>query len=162
MHKHNGDDAPKFVPCNSYNNSDCIPILLSPIGLSNGSTACCSRASVIGSDYASCWTIRSSNPGGFFVLQKVQTISGNHSALYSIGTIGFFPGVMRSGHQVDHLPPFSAEVKNGWSCTFIPPLYFQGLHKGRFNFFTCVLYEVKTEYLYLMQIIFSFQGFIAE
>jgi len=69
---------------------------------------------------------------------------------------------MLSGRQVDHLTPFSAEVRNEWSCTSIPPVYFQGVYKGRFNFFTCVLYEVKTEYVYLMQIIFSFQGFIAK
>ena len=67
-----------------------------------------------------------------------------------MGTIGFFPGVKRSGRQADHIPPFSAEVKNEWSCISMPPVYFQGMYKGRFNFFTCVLYEVKFEYVYLM------------
>jgi hypothetical protein len=54
--------------------------------------------------------------------------------------IVFFPGVKRSGRQADHLPPFSAEVKNEWSCTSIPPIYFQTVYKGSFNFFTCVLW----------------------
>jgi hypothetical protein len=31
-----------------------------------------------------------------------------------------------SGRETDHSPPPSAEVKNGWSCTSIPPIRLRG------------------------------------
>jgi len=40
----------------------------------------------------------------------VQISPGAHPASYTMGT-GFFPGVNRLGHGVDHPPPSSAEVK---------------------------------------------------
>jgi hypothetical protein len=36
------------------------------------------------------------------------------------GYRGSFPGVKRPGSEVDHLPPFSAEIRNGWSYTSTP------------------------------------------
>jgi len=36
---------------------------------------------------------------------------------YPIDTRGSFPGVKRPGHEADHSPPSSAEVKNAWSYT---------------------------------------------
>jgi hypothetical protein len=43
----------------------------------------------------------------------VQTGSGAHPASYSMGTGGSFPGgKARPGHDADHSPPSSAEVKN--------------------------------------------------
>jgi hypothetical protein len=33
-------------------------------------------------------------------------------------------GVKRSGREADHLPPSSAEVKNAWRYTSIPPICF--------------------------------------
>jgi hypothetical protein len=41
-----------------------------------------------------------------------QTDLGAHPASYTMGT-GFFPGVKRPGCGVDHLPPFTAEIKEG-------------------------------------------------
>jgi len=40
----------------------------------------------------------------------VQNGPGAHPAFYTMGT-GIFPGVKRSGRDVDHPPPSSAEVK---------------------------------------------------
>jgi hypothetical protein len=31
-----------------------------------------------------------------------------------------FPGVKRPGHEADHSPPSSAEIKNEWSCIWTP------------------------------------------
>jgi hypothetical protein len=39
-----------------------------------------------------------------------------------MGTRGSFPGVKQPGHEADHLSPSSAEVKNAWSYTSIPPI----------------------------------------
>jgi hypothetical protein len=37
------------------------------------------------------------------------------------------PGVKQLGRETDHLPPSSAEVKNAWSYTSIPPIHFMTL-----------------------------------
>jgi hypothetical protein len=43
----------------------------------------------------------------------VQSGSGAHPACYPVGTGGSFPGgKARPGHDADHSPPSSAEVKN--------------------------------------------------
>jgi hypothetical protein len=34
------------------------------------------------------------------------------------------PGIKRPEHEANHSPPFSAEVKNGWSFTSTPPYVF--------------------------------------
>jgi hypothetical protein len=49
--------------------------------------------------------------GNFSLHHRVQNGSGAHSASYPMGTRGFFPGVKRLGHEADHSPPSSAEVK---------------------------------------------------
>jgi hypothetical protein len=36
-------------------------------------------------------------------------------------------GVKWPGHEADHSPPFSAEVKNAWSYTSTPPIRFMAL-----------------------------------
>jgi hypothetical protein len=41
-----------------------------------------------------------------------------------MGTGGFFSGVKRPELEIDHSPPTSAEVKNTWIYTFIPPYVF--------------------------------------
>ena len=41
-----------------------------------------------------------------------QTGPGAHPASYTMGTVSF-PGVKRLGRGIDHLPPSSAEVKEG-------------------------------------------------
>jgi hypothetical protein len=36
-------------------------------------------------------------------------------------------GVKRPGHEADHLPPSSDEVKNAWSYTFTSPIRLHGV-----------------------------------
>jgi hypothetical protein len=55
----------------------------------------------------------------FSLLHSVQTGSGAHPAPYPMDTGGASPGVKLPGHEADHSPPFSADVKNGRA---IPPL----------------------------------------
>jgi hypothetical protein len=53
----------------------------------------------------------------------VQTGSGAHPA-WVPGTLTL--GVKRPGSEADHSPPSSAEVKNAWSYTTIPPVRLHG------------------------------------
>ena len=46
-----------------------------------------------------------------------------------------FPELQRWGCKVDHLPPPSAEVKNEWSYTSIPPICLQGQEREKFYIF---------------------------
>jgi hypothetical protein len=56
----------------------------------------------------------------------VQTSSGAHPTSYPMDTGGALtPGVKWPGHEVDHLLPPSAKVKNVWSYTSTSPV---GLH----------------------------------
>jgi hypothetical protein len=48
---------------------------------------------------------------------RVQTDSGAHPVSCPTGTGGSYPEVKRPGHEADHAPPSSAEVKNAWSYT---------------------------------------------
>jgi hypothetical protein len=43
------------------------------------------------------------------------------------GSGGSFLRIKWLGHEADHSPPFSAEVKNVWSCTSIPPVHLHGM-----------------------------------
>jgi len=60
-------------------------------------------------------------PAGARDFSLLQTGSGNHHTSNSNGTGTFFPGLKRPEREVDHSPPFSAEVKNEWSYTSPPP-----------------------------------------
>jgi hypothetical protein len=46
--------------------------------------------------------------------------------IYAIESIqqepGYFSGVKRQGHEVNHLRPFSGEVKNKWIYASTPPI----------------------------------------
>jgi hypothetical protein len=50
----------------------------------------------------------------FSFLQNLQTGSGYHPSSSD------YRGVMRSGRDFYHSPPYNAEVKNEWSFTFVP------------------------------------------
>jgi hypothetical protein len=50
----------------------------------------------------------------------VQTGSGAHPTSYPMGTGGPFPEVKRQGHEADHSPPTSAEVKKMWIYIHTP------------------------------------------
>jgi hypothetical protein len=54
--------------------------------------------------------VRESNPGGGKFFTPVQTGPGAHPTTYTKGP-GYFPGVKRPGHGVDHPTTSSAEVK---------------------------------------------------
>jgi hypothetical protein len=62
------------------------------------------------------WTIRVQSPTGAEDCSSspcVQTGSGAHPASCTMGTRGPFPrGKVQTGHDADHSPPSSAEVKN--------------------------------------------------
>jgi hypothetical protein len=38
-------------------------------------------------------------------------------------------GVKQPGREVDHSPPFTSEVKNGWGFTFAPPICLHDMQK---------------------------------
>jgi hypothetical protein len=42
--------------------------------------------------------------------------------------------VKQPGHDVDHLPPFIAQVKNEWSHTLLPLRLFYGVDRDCFTF----------------------------
>ena len=51
-----------------------------------------------------------------FLVQTIQTISGTNVAIFSVGTRGFFPSVVKwLGHKTDHSSLSSAEVNKEWS-----------------------------------------------
>ena len=52
---------------------------------------------------------------------NVQTGSRAHTVSTLNGHGGPFSGAERSELEIYHWIPCSAEVKNGWSCTFTPP-----------------------------------------
>jgi hypothetical protein len=67
------------------------------------------------------------NDGIFFFRHHVQTDAGAHPASYPMGTDGLsFPAVKRPGVKLTS-PPSSADVKNAWSYTSIPPIYLHGV-----------------------------------
>jgi hypothetical protein len=86
------------------------------------------------------WGSRVRFPAGaihFSLHHRVQNGSGAHPASYAVGTTSFLPGVERPGHETDHSPPSSAEVKE-WVDLYLhspktPP--WRGAHlKHRDNF----------------------------
>jgi hypothetical protein len=63
----------------------------------------------------------------FFSLPPRPDRLWNPPSLLSNVYYGFFPGVKRPGREADHSVPFSAEVKNVWSCTSTPPIRLHGV-----------------------------------
>jgi hypothetical protein len=60
--------------------------------------------------------------GNFSLHHCVQSSSGAHPASYPMGTRGSFPE-----RKADHSPPSSAEFKNAWNYTSIPPIRLHGV-----------------------------------
>jgi hypothetical protein len=76
-------------------------------------------------------------PAGARDFSLIQTGPGNHHISYSNGTGTFFsPGLKRPAREVDHAPPFSADVKNEWSF-LLHPLH--GVNEENFKFTLIVL-----------------------
>jgi hypothetical protein len=66
----------------------------------------------------------------------VQTSSEAHPVSYTMGTRGTFPGgKVQPGHDADHSPASSAEVKNKQELYSSPPLQLHGT-MGQLYFFT--------------------------
>jgi hypothetical protein len=59
----------------------------------------------------------------FSIPHGVHTDSGVHQAAYPVGNGGDFPGVKWPGHEADHSPPSSAEVKNGGAIPTLTHMY---------------------------------------
>jgi hypothetical protein len=58
----------------------------------------------------------------FSLLRVLQTGYAPHPASYPMGALS--PEVKRPGHETDHSPPTSAEVKKVWIYTSISPYTF--------------------------------------
>jgi hypothetical protein len=70
------------------------------------------------------WMVRDSNPSEgkrFSLLQTCQDWPWGPPSLCS-GYRGSFLGVKWSGCSIDHPPPSSTKIENGWSCTSTSPL----------------------------------------
>ena len=55
------------------------------------------------------------------------------SLLFS-GCQGSFSWVKQVGHEVDHSPPSSSEVRNEWNFTFTPHICLHGVYRDNFTF----------------------------
>jgi hypothetical protein len=62
--------------------------------------------------------------GNFPLHHHVQTGSGAHPASYPMA---LSLAVKWPGHEADHSPPSSSEVKNVWHYTSDPPTYLHGM-----------------------------------
>jgi hypothetical protein len=66
--------------------------------------------------------------GNFSLHHRVQDGSGAHPASYPMGArCGLSMGVKWPGREANHSPPSSAEVKNAWNYTSIPPIRLHGV-----------------------------------
>jgi hypothetical protein len=52
-------------------------------------------------------------------------------------TGAIFCGLKQPGCEVNHLLPSSAEVKNDWSTTSIPPVYRHSIYRDDYTFTRC-------------------------
>ena len=49
------------------------------------------------------------------------------------GYWGFFQGIKWPGHEIDHSPPSSAEVKDEWSCISAAPLCLHDMDRNNLS-----------------------------
>ena len=57
---------------------------------------------------------------------------------------GAFSGINLQGHKVDHLPPSSAQVENGWSYIFVLSVCLHSKCERKLYLFICLLYWTLT------------------
>ena len=76
------------------------------------------------------FTVRISlGAGDFPLLQSVQTGPGATSVRIQWVLVSFSVGQNGWRCDVDHSPPFKAEVKNEWSCTSAPLICLHGVDR---------------------------------
>ena len=68
-----------------------------------------------------------------FSLRNVSTGSRAKQLLFR-WVPGFFLGEKQFELEVDHAPPYSAEVKNDWIYTSTPPVCLRGVDRDKFIF----------------------------
>jgi hypothetical protein len=69
----------------------------------------------------------SAEAGNFPFHHCVQNGSGAQPASYPMGNRAISLGLKRPGHEADHSPPSSADVKNAWSYTSTPSIRLHGV-----------------------------------
>jgi hypothetical protein len=82
----------------------------------------------------------------YCILAQKEILQGSEtsrSALWPIWSPsnrqrGSFPGVKRPGPEIHNVPP-SAEVKNEWNYTSIPPIRLYVVERDRFNFSSSII-----------------------
>ena len=86
------------------------------------------------------WTVWSSNPGTdkkrFSSPIRAYRLRFPPSLLFNVYW-GYFLGIKRPEHDVDHSTPSSAEVKHERSCTSIPHTCLHGVDTDNFTFYCC-------------------------
>jgi hypothetical protein len=84
--------------------------------------------------------IQSVKPLLFFIASR-PTLGSDQPAMQWV-TLGSFSGVKRSGSEADHLPPFSADIKNSCNYTTTWPHVFTAwcIFKHRDNFTLIIAY----------------------
>jgi hypothetical protein len=96
---------------------------------------------------ATCWTVWGSNP----VTGKRFSSSPNRPdrfwdppGLLLNGYRISFREEKRPGRELNHIPPFSADVKNEWKHTSTPPTHLCGMDKNNLTFTYTRLTERRT------------------
>jgi hypothetical protein len=65
--------------------------------------------------------------GNFSLHHRVQNGSGAHPTSYPMGSRGSFLGVKRPEREIDHSPPYSAEVKECVELHLYSPIRLHGV-----------------------------------
>ena len=71
---------------------------------------------------------------GYGVFSKMSRMSLGLIQPRTQWYLGSFQRVKWTGSEGDHSSPTSAEVKNGWSCTSVPPIFRHGVDKHNCTF----------------------------
>ena len=83
------------------------------------------------------WTVQDLNPTrdkGFSSTQKCPDQLYSPPQFLFNWYWGPFTRVKQMGHDVNHSPPSTADVKHEWSYIFIPLIRFHGVYRDNFTF----------------------------
>jgi hypothetical protein len=81
------------------------------------------------------YSILLKNRNFFPFLQNVHASYGAHPASYATGAVFLFPGIKRSGFEVDHKSPSNTKLKSEWSYTSAASYVFMVSTGTTFTFF---------------------------